>query len=114
VTPPAVTGELRVGRLVRPVPASWSGGWPADRDLSRLEACAGATGRRCETLSAQGEDPRACPGGAAVLRRRYAGWWMRAVDRRVAADAAFVGVGHDLPRDIPIARPSRATGRAGA
>jgi hypothetical protein len=112
VTPPAVTGELQVGRLARPVPASWSGGWPADGDLLRLEACATATGRGCETLSAQGEDPPVCPGAAAVLGRRYAGWWVRAVDHRVAADAAFAGPGYDLPRDIPLARPSRTTVRS--
>jgi len=109
---PTVTGALRVGRLVRPVRASWSGGWEADRDLLRIEACASATGRRCETLSAQGEDPPTCPGGAAVLGRRYTGWWVRAVDRRIAADAAFAGVGYDLPRDIPLARPSQTTVRS--
>jgi hypothetical protein len=108
---PAVTGALRVGRLVRPVPASWSGGWEADRDLLRIEACA-PSGRRCETLSAQGEDPPVCPGAAAVLGRRYTGWWVRAVDHRVALDTAFVGVGYELPRDIPLARPSPTTVRS--
>jgi hypothetical protein len=112
VTPPAVTGPLRVGWLARPVPASWSGGWTGDYDLLRLEACATAAGRRCETLSAQGEDPPVCPGAAAVLGRRYAGWWVRAVDQRVAADTAFAGVGHELPRDIPLARLSRTTVRS--
>jgi hypothetical protein len=112
VTAPAVTGTLRVGRHARPVAATWTGGWPGDRDLLRLEACASPSGRRCETLSAQGEDPPVCPGGAAVLGRRYAGWWVRAVDQRVAADAAFAGVGYDLPRDIPLAQPSRTTVRS--
>jgi hypothetical protein len=112
-TAPAVTGTLRVGRLARPVPASWSGGWTGDYDLLRLEACATAAGRRCETLSAQGEDPPVCPGGAAVLGRRYTGWWVRAVDHRVALDSAFAGPGYELPRDIPLARPSPTTVRSG-
>ena len=46
-----------------------------------------------------------CPGAAAVLSRRYAGWWVRSVDRRIARDTAFAGVGYERPRDIPIARP---------
>jgi hypothetical protein len=111
-TPPAVAGTLRVGGLARPVPAGWTGGWTGDYDRLRLEACATATGRRCETLSAQGEDPPVCPGGAAVLGRRYAGWWVRSVDQRVSADSIFAGVGYALPRDIPLARLSRTTVRS--
>ena len=70
------------------------------------------TGERCETLSAQGEDPPVCPGAAAVLGRRYAGWWVRAVDHRISAQSAFAGVGYSAPRFIPIAKPSRVTVRS--
>ena len=31
--PPAVAGPPAVGRLVRPVPARWAGGWQGDGDL---------------------------------------------------------------------------------
>jgi hypothetical protein len=104
VTPAAVTGTLRVGHLVSPVPASWSGGWAGDYDLLRLEACRSPSARRCETLSAQGEDPPVCPGADAVLGRRYAGWWVRAVNKRVSADSVSAGVGYAQPRDIPLSR----------
>ena len=105
--PPAVAGTPAVGRLVRPVPASWVGGWQGDGDLLKLEACKDVAGERCETLSAQGEDPPVCPGAAAVLGRRYAGWWVRAVDHRISAQSAFAGVGYSAARFIPIAKPSR-------
>ncbi len=111
-SPPAVGGALRVGRIARVVPAAWSGGWRGDGSLLRLEACRTAAGTRCETLSAQGEDPPVCPGAAVVLGRRYAGWWVRAVDQRVARDTAFAGVGYARPRDIPIARVSPTTVRS--
>src|SRR4051812_32934613 len=110
--PPAVAGTPAVGQLIRPVPASWAGGWQGDSDLLKLEVCKDATGGRCETLSAQGEDPPVCPGAAAVLGRRYAGWWVRAVDHRISAQSAFAGVGYSAARFVPIAKLSRVTVRS--
>jgi hypothetical protein len=110
--PPTVAGTPAVGQLIRPVPASWAGGWQGDDDLLKLEACKDAAGEKCETVSAQGEDPPVCPGAAAVLGRRYEGWWLRAVDRRISAQSAFAGVGYSAARFIPIAKPSRVTVRS--
>lgn len=109
---PAVTGELRVGSFARPVAAAWTGGWGMEYDRLRLEACRDRTARRCETLSAEGEDPATCSGAAAVLGRRYTGWWVRAVDMRLARDTAFAGVGYLNARAIPLARASRVTVRS--
>lgn len=107
VTLPGVAGALRVGQRIRPFAASWTGGWDTDGDLLRLEACSDPTGQRCETLSAQGEDsPPFCPDGTAVLGRRQVGWWVRAVDKRVAREAVFAGVGYGRAADIPLAPTS--------
>ncbi len=109
---PGVAGALRVGRIVLPRAATWTGGWPGDYDRFNLEACRTAAGGSCETLAAQGEDPLVCPGGGAVLGHRYLGWWVRAMDGRLARDTAFAGVGHNRPRDIPLPPPSATVVRS--
>ncbi len=110
---PGVSGALRVGRIVLPRAASWTGGWEGDYDRFNLEACRTAAGLSCEALAAQGEDPLVCPGGGAVLGHRYLGWWVRAVDGRLARDSVFAGVGYSQPRDIPLPAASATVVRSG-
>lgn len=109
--PPSLAGTLRVGRLLRPEGGTWTGGWDADYSRLGLEACREPDGRRCETLSAEGEDPPGCTDGRAVLGRRYEGWWVRAVESRFARDTAFGGVGHLRIRDVPPPKPGRTVAR---
>jgi hypothetical protein len=112
LTAPRVAGTLRVGALVRPVPARWTGGWPGDRHDLRMEACRDAAGMRCETIAAQHEDLPGCRRAAAVIRRRHAGWWIRAVDQRRPHDTATAGVGYERVRDVPLLKPSRTVVRS--
>jgi len=111
VRPARLTGKLRVGRRIRPLAAGWTGGWPGDYSLLRLEACRRPNGRRCETLSAEEFTTSECAGGRAVLGPRYRGWWVRALDQRVARDTLFPGIAYARARFIPRLRPSRTVVR---
>ena len=97
---PSGAGGL-VGRLVRGIrPVAPGGVRHSDRAAVRDAQRAGRVSP-------------GCPGAAAVLGRRYAGWWVRAVDQRVALDSVFAAVRSGLPRETPLARPSRTTVRSG-
>lgn len=113
VAAPAVADLPRVGELVRPVAGSWTGGWGEESDWLGLEACRDPSGQRCETLSSQRLGPASCPGAAAVVGRRHAGWWIRAVDQRFAKDTAFTAIGYASPRAIPLPAASQTTARSG-
>ena len=76
-TRPALAGHARVGRRVRARKARWTGGWGDESDLLLVQACRTKTARHCVILA-----PRAIP-------RRYRGWYVFAVDRRLPAQAAF-------------------------
>lgn len=108
---PRLAGTLRVGRTVRPVGTQWTGGWGNDLSSLGLQACPRRNARRCETLSSDAYDELSCARGAAVLGRRYRGWWVRAVDVRSAREAAFVDIGYGDARSIPLARPGRTVAR---
>ena len=101
---PALTGQPRVGRKIRPVGAHWTGGWdqPGDVSLMHVEACRTAKAGHCVTLSAQGGQ---YPGSGAppVLARRYVGWYLFAIDARFSRDAAFAGGGYAAARFVPTA-----------
>lgn len=77
VTPPTLVGEPRVGREVGTVGGTWSGGWDKDSSQLGLVACRNADGTDCRTLYSHVIDPA------------YAGWYLRAVDRRYAFGTAF-------------------------
>lgn len=108
---PGLAGALRVGRIIRPVATRWAGGWGDDLSSLRLEACRRRDARRCETLSSDAYEELSCAGGAAVLGRRYRGWWVRALDVRYARETAFADIGYGDARSIPLARPRRTVAR---
>ena len=115
VTRPTLKGRLAVGQKVRPVGAHWTGGWDraGDGSFMHVEACRTARARGCETLSAQGGD---YPGSGAppVIARRYAGWYLYALDVRYSKDAVFAGVGYRAARLVPTVKvgPTSVRSRA--
>lgn len=102
---PTLSGLPVVGRIVPPMPGTWTGGWDRAGDFSRLrvEVCRTRTPRSCRTVSAQGED---YPGHGAppVIKRRYVGWYAFAIEERFAPGSAFAGVGYRTSEAIPPAK----------
>lgn len=74
---PVLAGRAVVGRRVRARPARWTGGWGDESDLLLVQACRTKTARHCVILARRG------------IARRYRGWYVFAVDRRLPAQAAF-------------------------
>lgn len=74
---PVLAGRAVVGRRVRARPARWTGGWGDESDLLLVQACRTRTPRHCVILGRRG------------IARRYRGWYVFAVDRRLPAQAAF-------------------------
>lgn len=115
VTPtraPAAEGTIRVGGIVHPIAAEWTGGWGDDRSVVGLEVCRRSTGSGCETLSSTRGGVPTCPRTAAVIGHRYRGWWVRAVDWRVPADMEFPDVGYSRAREIPVPPSDRTAARS--
>ncbi len=76
-TRPVLAGRARVGRRVHARKAGWTGGWGDESDLLVVQACRTRTAKHCVILA-----PRPIP-------RRYRGWFVFAVDRRLPAQQAF-------------------------
>ena len=77
-SPPSLVGTAAVGETVKPVAATWKGGWGTEVDDLRIEACFNPT--TCFTVSApdwiDGGD------GSVVLAPDTATWMLRVADRR--------------------------------
>ncbi|MEV4423619.1 hypothetical protein AB0L40_27175 [Patulibacter sp. NPDC049589] len=86
VTPPALAGELRIGRTVTPLAGTWSGGWDAGVDVLDVRACRTADGTDCRTISSPSG------GDSLAIDPVYAGWYLGAVDRRYGPDPSLGGV----------------------
>lgn len=78
-TAPALQGDAVVGETLRPLPASWSGGWSpgaadggADHSRPRIVACPRTDGGDCFVIGF----------GSATLTQRWAGWYVFAVEVR--------------------------------
>lgn len=110
---PTLSGLPVVGRVVRPMPGTWTGGWDRAGDFSRLrvEVCPTRAPRSCRTLSAQGED---YPGHGAppVLKRRYVGWYAFAIEQRFAPGSTLGGVGYRNAEAIPPAKAGPTVARS--
>src|SRR5690349_1114942 len=87
LTRPRLLGVAAVGRRVRAVPGTWTGGWArqAVEDVMRVEACPGPSPSGCVTLSVRG---REFPGLGAppLIRAAQRGWYLFAVDQRLPRD----------------------------
>ena len=97
---PRVSGQARVGALVRPIAGRWSGGWSRgptrqqaggsisaglgpDRDQLSIEACRTVSGRRCLNLSPQTSRFCLYSPHPVQVPARFAGWYLFAFDQRV-------------------------------
>ena len=108
---PRLEGQPEVGATVKPVPGAWRGGWGAEFDRLRVQACRTIDARRCVTLSAEGEDYHGRH-RRALLRNRHVGWYLFAIDQRFARDTVFAGVGYGRASDIPPLEPGRTVARS--
>lgn len=106
--PPSVSGPVRANELVTPLAGFWQGGWDGDYDQFQLAACTDAGGTDCSSLT-HAHYPRACPGGAAVIDRRFTGLYLRVADRRLGPDSVFPAYAVTTPYGHPAWQPNRIT-----
>jgi hypothetical protein len=97
---PQLRGRVRVGATVTPIAGRWAGGWGSESDQLGVEACLTASGRGCVML---GGGEQGCPGGRAraVVGGWFTGWFLFALDGRIARDYICGGVAYGLEADIP-------------
>jgi hypothetical protein len=88
VTAPAIQGNLRVGGLVTPVGATWSGGWGNDASLLQLQVCRTASGAGCVVI-ADSYYWSKCPGTGAVLTYDFVSQYVRVVEERIGRSTPF-------------------------
>lgn len=88
VTPPSITGELRVNALVTPTHGEWSGGWGRDYFSAQLAACETPAGERCITLT-DDQYTQGCADDAAVIDPAFEGEYLRVAETNYGQDAAF-------------------------
>ncbi len=114
VTPPRVSGPLRVGELVQPVPGAWAGGWGGERPDLQLQACRTRAAARCEVISATFYWD-SCPGTGAVLSSAYRGWYVRVADTRWARRPDYAGFAVFRPQALnpQASGPTSATATVG-
>jgi len=98
--PPRVDGEIRVGGLVAPVPATWEGGWGREADWLQLQACRTAQGADCVVILDSIKFGRCRPDGGRLLPARYEGSWLRVTDTRIDREQPFTLEGYTAPEYI--------------
>lgn len=106
--PPRLVGRPEVGRTVRAVSGTWSGGWGDEYDRLTVEACRDRVGRRCERVCEPlggllGEGDRA------TIPSRYRGWYLRAAAVRTPRDAVFAAIGIACRPGLAALRPGATT-----
>lgn len=90
VTPPTLSGEIKVGAPLTATGGAWSGGWPDDYSELQIRACRTAAGEGCVQVAY---------GSPATLNAAYAGWYVGAVELRYGTGTAFPAVGLLFPAD---------------
>jgi hypothetical protein len=88
IMPPALSGGLRVGALVKPIAGTWSGGWGSERSVLQTQVCRFSNGSDCVVV-ADSVAWNKCPGAGAVLASHHAGRYVRVIDWRIGRDTAF-------------------------
>ncbi len=96
-------GSVRVGELVRPRAARWTGGWGNELDILQLQVCRSRAGDGCVVISDSLYE-NGCPGAGAVLGSQYRGFFLRVVDQRIGRDTAFPAIAY-LPGHVPVISP---------
>lgn len=86
VRPPHTLGVLRVGALIKPVAATWVGGWGEERDHLQIQACRTRSGPCVVLADSIYTYVSPCPGAVAIPDPRYVHWFLRVVDQRIADD----------------------------
>lgn len=105
--PPRLEGEPKVGELVRPLAATWEGGWGREDDWLQLQMCRTPEGADCFVLVDERKH-RACePGGGRYLPPTAVGRWLRVVDVRVGTEGGWSLEGYGFPEAI---KPQEVTG----
>jgi hypothetical protein len=110
VRPPGLAGHLHVGGLVRPLAATWTGGWGNETSRLQTQVCRRRSGD-CEVV-ADGEYWNRCPGAGAVLQSAHEGWYVRVVDQRVGHDTAWPAFAITAPGVLAPLEPSPAQAAA--
>jgi hypothetical protein len=110
IRPPGLTGHLRVGGLVRPLAATWGGGWGNEQSRLQTQVCRIRSGP-CKVI-ADGVYWDRCPGAGAVLAARYQGWYVRVVDQRVGRDTAWAAYAVGAPEALMPLAPTPAQAAA--
>lgn len=111
--PPRVEGEVRVGGFVRPLPATWEGGWGREADWLQLQVCRTPAGAECTVVLDEIKFGRCRPGGGRLLPARYEGGWLRVTDVRIDQRQPFTLEGYSAPEGVRPHVPG-AAGIAGA
>jgi hypothetical protein len=100
-----------VGGLVRPLAATWTGGWGNESSRLQTQVCRLGS---CKVI-ADGVYWNRCPGAGAVLQSRYEGWYVRVVDQRIGRDTGWALYAVSTPEALKPLEPSpaQATARFG-
>lgn len=105
--PPRLEGEPAVGSLVRPLAATWTGGWGREADWLQLQACRTAEGGDCVVMVDEIKHRPCEPGGGRYLPGWARGRWLLVVDTRIDQSQPFSAEGYFAPEGV---RPNVATG----
>jgi hypothetical protein len=108
IAPPSVSGEVRVGGLVRPVAATWAGGWGRETDWLQLQACRTSEGGDCVVVLDEIKYGRCRPDGGRLLPARYEGRWLRVADTRIDRAQPFTMEGYFAPEGVKPQQPGTA------
>ncbi len=109
--PPRVEGEVRAGSRVRPVAATWEGGWGREQDSLQLQVCDTPEGGGCFVI-ADGVSTQCEPNGGRVLGPEHVGRWLRVLNARFDQNQPRSLVLYPAPEAVPPMEP--APGRAAA
>jgi hypothetical protein len=108
--PPGISGQLRVGRVVRAVAGTWSGGWGGEQPYLQLQACQTRRSSSCEVIASTFYWER-CGRVEAFLPKHYAGWYLRVADNRLGrpGSVVFPAFAPRRPQDLSALFPSGNT-----
>jgi hypothetical protein len=94
---PTFTGTPVVGSTLTPSAGTWSGGWGNDFSWLGMRACRTADGQDCHAMDSAPLGQNVTT--PLVIDAAYVGWYIGAVETRLAAETAIAGVG--LPQATP-------------
>lgn len=90
---------VRTGHFVRPLPATWLGGWGDERPILQLQVCQTRRDDSCKVISSTFYWEK-CPDTGARIAPRYAGWYLRVAEAHQGNDVVFAARAYRRPEDI--------------